>query len=171
MQAILQPLENFFAWLEETAGAVFIRESDWAFPALESAHVIALALVVGTIAIVDLRLLGLASTRRPVTELCREVLPWTWLAFVVAVIAGMGMFVTQPLNYYGNTAFRFKLLFLVFAAINMAVFQMLTYPGVARWDRDAQLPLRAKLAGGISLMCWLLIVFLGRQIGFTLVPG
>jgi hypothetical protein len=171
MQAILQSLENFFSWLDETAVSVFIRESAWAFPLLESIHVIALALVVGTIAIVDLRLLGLASTRRPVTELCNEVLPWTWLAFVVAVTAGIGMFVSQPLTYFANTAFRFKLLFLLFAAINMAVFHLLTYPGAVRWDREEQVPLRAKLAGGISLVCWLLIVFLGRQVGFTLLAS
>lgn len=168
MQAILQPLENFFTWLDDTALAVFIRESTWVFPALESVHVVALTLVVGTIAIVDLRLLGFASTRRPVTELCNEVLPWTWLAFVVALIAGVGMFVSQPMTYYANTAFRIKLLFLVFAAVNMAVFQLLTYSSVAKWDRDEHVPFRAKLAGAISLACWLLIVFFGRQIGFTL---
>jgi hypothetical protein len=130
-----------------------------------------LALVVGTIAIVDLRLLGFASTKRPVTELCREVLPWTWVAFCFAVIGGVGMFISQPLTYYANTAFRFKLLFLLFAAINMVVFHLLTYPGVAGWDRHEQVPLRAKLAGGISLLCWLVIVFLGRQVGFTLLSG
>jgi hypothetical protein len=168
MQAFLQSLENFLAWLDETSLAIFIRESGWAFPALESIHVVALTLVVGLIAIVDLRLLGLASAKRPVTELCREVLPWTWAAFVVALIAGIGMFVSQPLTYYANTSFRLKLLFLLFAAVNMAVFHLLTYPGVAQWDSARRIPLRARLAGGISLACWLVIVFLGRQIGFTL---
>jgi hypothetical protein len=168
MQAILQSLENFFTSIDETALAVFLRESSWAFPALESLHVVALALVVGTIAIVDLRLLGLASTKRPVTELCREVLPWTWAAFGLAVLGGVGMFISQPLTYFANTAFRVKLLFLLFAAVNMAVFHLFTYPGVAGWDEKEQVPLRARLAGGVSLVCWLTIVFLGRQVGFTL---
>jgi hypothetical protein len=168
MQIILQSLENIFTWIDETTLSIFLRESSWAFAALESLHVIALALVVGTIAIVDLRLLGLASTKRPVSELCREVLPWTWLAFGFAVLGGLGMFISQPLTYFVNTAFRIKLLFLVFAAVNMAVFHLFTYPGIADWDRKEQVPLRAKLAGGVSLLCWLTIVFLGRQIGFTL---
>ena len=63
--------------IQGTAGAAFIQQSPWAFPTIEAFHVIAIALVVGTIAMVDLRLLGLASTNRTYTELSGDVLPWT----------------------------------------------------------------------------------------------
>ena len=77
------------SWLESTALAQYITQSTIAFPAIEIVHVIAIALVFGTIAIVDLRLLGLGSNNRAVTELCRDVLPWTWGAYgIAAALAG-----------------------------------------------------------------------------------
>jgi len=166
-------VESFTALLqsiERTGAAAFIKESTWAFPMIESIHVIAIALVVGTIATVDLRLLGLASMRRPYSELSGDVLPWTWGAFALAAISGALMFVSQPVAYFGNTAFRIKLLVLLFAGINMAVFQLITHRGVARWDRAATVPLPGKLAGGLSLTFWIAVVFFGRRIGFTMSP-
>ena len=79
----MQSVTELLSWLEATRLAEFIRESEWAFPAVESVHVIALALVIGTISIVDLRLLGLASTNRLYSELAKQVLPWTWGAVLL----------------------------------------------------------------------------------------
>src|SRR5262249_32679174 len=102
----VESVTTFLSSVEATRLAEFIRESEWAFPAIESTHVIALALVIGTISIVDLRLLGLASTNRAYSELATQVLPWTWGAFVLAVISGTLMFISQPQAYLGNLAFR-----------------------------------------------------------------
>jgi len=165
----LESVTAFLSWVETTQLSLFIHESAWAFPTIESIHVIALALVVGSIAIVDLRLLGLASTKRKVTELCREVLPWTWAAFVTAAISGALMFVSHANEYFGNTAFRLKFLLLLLAGVNMMIFQFITYRGVVVWDNEASLPLPARLAGAISLACWIGVVFFGRWIGFTMV--
>jgi hypothetical protein len=166
----LETISAFLTWLEGTPLSLSIRESAWAFPTIEAVHVIALALVVGTIAIVDLRLLGLASTAQSVRGLCREVLPWTWGAFSLAVTTGALMFASHATGYFGNTAFRIKLLLLAAAGVNMLVFQLVTHRGIARWDRDATLPLPARLAGAISLTCWVAVVFFGRWIGFTMSP-
>jgi len=156
--------------IERTGAATFIKESTWAFPMTESIHVIAIALVVGTIATVDLRLLGLASMRRAYGELSRDVLPWTWGAFALAALTGALMFVSQPVAYFANTAFRIKLLILLLAGINMLVFQLITHRGVAKWDRAATVPLPGMLAGALSLGFWIAVVFFGRRIGFTMSP-
>ena len=156
--------------IEQTGAATFIKESTWAFPMIESIHVIAIALVVGTIATVDLRLLGLASMRRAYSDLSGDVLPWTWGAFTLAAVTGALMFVSQPVAYFGNTAFRIKLLVLLLAGINMSVFQLVTHRGVAKWDRAATVPLSATLAGALSLAFWIAVVFFGRRIGFTMSP-
>ena len=156
--------------IETTSAAIFIKESPWAFPMIESLHVIAIALVVGTIATVDLRLLGLASMRRAYTELSRDVLPWTWGAFALAAMTGGLMFISQPVAYFDNTAFRIKLLLLLFAGGNMLVFQLITHRGVAKWDRATTVPLPGMLAGGLSLAFWITVVFFGRRIGFTMSP-
>lgn len=149
--------------------AVYIKESPWAFPTIESFHVIAAALVVGTIVIVDLRLLGLASTGRAFSELSRDVLPWTWVAFAIAALTGALMFVSQPVDYFGNTAFRIKLALLVCAGINMVIFHFVTQRGIATWDQAAAPP-AGRIAGALSIAFWVVVVFFGRQIGFTMSP-
>ncbi|MBV8169879.1 MAG: hypothetical protein JO021_24040 [Alphaproteobacteria bacterium] len=154
-------------WLEDTAPATAIRESELLFPSVETVHVMALAIVVGTIAYVDLRLLRLAAWRRPITAVAREVLPWTWTGFAVAAVSGALLFSSNAVKYYGNTPFRLKMLLLALAGLNMLAFQVVTWRGVARWDR-ARPPLAAQWAGGLSLVFWIGIVAMGRWIGFTM---
>src|SRR5262245_36680748 len=166
----VQSVMTFLKWIESTRLAEFIRESEWAFPTIESVHVIALTLVVGTIAIVDLRLLGLASTNRPYADLAREVLPWTWVCFGLAVISGSLMFISQPVGYFGNFAFRCKLLLLCLAGINMLVFQLITGRGASGWRQEHAVPLSGKLAASPSLALGITVVFVGRWIGFTMTP-
>ena len=157
--------------LADTPLSHLIHESDVGFPAVESAHVVAITLVLGSIMIVDLRLLGLASTKTAVTALTAEILPWTWGFFILAVVTGALMFISQPVDYFGNTAFRVKMLLLVVAGLNMLAFHAVAWRGVAAWDRDPKPPARARLAGGISLVCWLAVIAAGRVIGFTMFPG
>lgn len=163
---------NFIAatlkWLEATPLSVFILESEWAFPTVESVHVITIALVVGTISIVDFRLLGLASTKRSFTELSHQVLPWTWGAFVIAVIAGMLLFISHATDYFGNTAFRIKLVLIVLAGLNMAYFHLFSCRNLPDWDRSSGVPLAGRIAGGVSLVCWLAVIGFGRWIGFSM---
>ena len=163
----MQYLTNLMEWLEATSLAMFIHESRWAFTMIEVFHVIAISLVIGTIAIVDLRLLGLASTKRPFTELARAVLPWTWAAFAVAVMAGSLLFISQATAYFTTATFWIKMSIMVLAGINMLIFEFITVRGVQEWDLKPTPPLPARLAGGISVTCWLLIFVFGRLTGFT----
>ena len=78
------------------------------FPIIESIHVISFTLVVGTIAIIDLRLLGLASTQRSFQRMASDILKWTWVAFALAVATGLTMFTTNAGVYYHNPFFRDK---------------------------------------------------------------
>ena len=163
----MQSLTDLMDWLEATSLAVFIHRTAWAFTTVELVHVFAISLVVGTIAMVDLRLLGLASTKRPFTELAGQVLPFTWVAFVLAVMAGSLLFISQATAYFASTTFRIKMLVIVLAGINMLVFELITVRGVQDWDRKPVPALPARLAGGISLTCWILVVIFGRWTGFT----
>ena len=155
-------------WLHDLPLSEAIRTSSWMFPAIESVHVVAITLVVGSISIVDLRLLGVTSRRKPVTELTTEVLPWTWGLFVVAVITGSLMFMSKAPAYFANTPFRIKMLLLVCAGLNMLLFHFLTYRSVHRWDTDAPTLAGAKLAGILSLTFWIGVIAAGRWIGFTI---
>ena len=158
---ILQSIEN-------TGFATSIRESAKLFPLLESFHVIALAFVLGSIAFVDLRLLGLASRDQPVTRLVNNLLPWTWGAFAVAAATGLALLSSTPARYLDNTFLRLKFLCMFLAGVNMIIFHLVTYKGVSRWDTDSLPPHAARIAGGLSILLWVCVVFFGRWIGFTL---
>jgi len=145
-----------------------IQVSSWMFPAIETAHVVAITLVFGTVLIVDLRVLGLASGRRPVTALSHEVLPWTWAAFILAAISGGLMFISKADGYFFNLHFLLKMCLLLAAGLNMALFHIGPFQGVADWDEKTVAPARARLACALSLGIWLGVVTLGRWIGFTL---
>ena len=154
--------------LEATPWGTAVRENTWLFPTIESIHVLALVLVVGSIMVVDLRLLNLASRQRSVQELTDEVLPWTWTAFAVALITGSLLFSSSAMRYTGIWQFDAKMCMLVLAAVNMGIFHLGAFRSVAQWDRaPSHPPLAAKLAGGISLTIWVIVIALGRWIGFV----
>jgi hypothetical protein len=159
-------LEQTLTWLQDLPLPMQIRESDWMFPTIETVHVFALVLVVGSIITVDLRLLGLANRDRPFSQLAREMLPWTWSAFVVAAIAGVLMFSSKAVVYFGNIPFRLKMLCLLLAGMNMLWFHWAETRHLATWDASMPPP-RARLAGAASLLLWGSIVAAGRWIGFT----
>lgn len=146
----------------------YIRENVNAFPVIESLHVLAVALVFGTILIVDLRLLGLAAHRRGAGRLIKELLPYTWAAFMLAVITGALMFISNALSYAANTQFLLKLVALAVAGLNMAWFHSTAYRQIDRWDEDLLPPTAARVAGVFSILAWTTVIFLGRWIGFTL---
>ena len=147
--------------------AEWMRGSLKAMPLVEATHVLAIATVFGTILLVDLRLLGIAGTNRPYSVVAREMLGKTWAAFILAVFTGALMVAPNAITYFGNTAFRLKLLALLLAGVNMVVFQLLTARSMPAWDRSATTPAAARTAAIISICLWTAIIFLGRWIGFT----
>src|SRR5436309_15212107 len=110
-------ISAFLASLESSGLATRIRDSLYIFPLLEATHVFGLAMIFGTIAIIDLRLLGIASTQRPFTRMASEILRWTWAAFALTAATGSLMFITNAGVYYHNVFFRTKMLMLVLAGI------------------------------------------------------
>src|SRR5262249_55047302 len=155
-------IRQWARWLEESSLGAWIASSGYLFPICETLHVVGLALVIGTISIVDLRLLGLASTQRSVTDLTRHVLPITWVGFGIAALSGALMFISNASHYVGVIYFQLKFVFLLLAAINMLAFHVLTCRSIASWDQASKPPARVRAAGAISLGCWIVIVFLGR---------
>lgn len=152
------------AWLEALPFPTNVREVGWLFPTVETIHVLALVVVVGSIFTVDLKLLGLSSRDRTYADLARELLPWTWTAFIVASVAGLIMFSSKAVTYAANWPFRSKMLFLLLAGANMLLFNWLGAKNVI--DKQT-LPASAKFAGGASLALWTAVVIAGRWVGFT----
>jgi len=163
-------LAPMVAWIESTTLAAYVRESSTVFPWLEVAHVIGLSLVLGTIAIVDLRLIGVAGTDYPVRRLMRTLLPITWVGFLLALVTGLLMFASQPVLYLATFAFQLKLALLLLAGANMAIFHLWTQRGIGAWNERGRPPLAARISGLLSLGVWIGVVFAGRFVGFTIDP-
>ncbi len=161
-------MDPIFQWLYDTPFAQAIRENGVLFPWIESVHVLSIVLVVGSIAVVDLRLLGLASRNRSISKLSGEILPFTWTCFVAAAITGALLFSSNAVKYAHNGFFLAKMSLLVLAFLNMMVFQYITARAIESWDEAPRTPSAVRLAGAISLLTWIAIIACGRWIGFTM---
>ena len=153
--------------LYDSALGTAIRQSSTLFPWIECTHVLMITTVVGTIAIVDLRLMGFAAHRRSARQLTLDMLPFTWDAFLIAAITGALLFISNATGYYESTPFRLKLLAILVAGINMAIFHFTAYRKISDWGEHLPPPHAARIAGFTSLTLWVGIVFLGRWIGYS----
>jgi hypothetical protein len=159
---------NIWESIEYSPLGISIAESLWAFPTIETVHVIALVTVLGTLLVMDLRMLGLASTAVPVRKVSEDTLKWTWMAFVLAAITGTLLWISKAHSYMINPYFLTKMGLMAVAGLNMLYFHFVTYKTVDQWDTLASPPTAVKLSAVLSLILWVVIVFCGRAIGFTL---
>lgn len=163
-------LDAFLHDLESLPLSVAIAGgTDWPllFPSIETVHVIALTLVFGSIALLDLRLVGFASRDAKVSLLSRELLPLTWSAFALAAASGTLMFISKATTYAGDLHFRIKFLLMALAGLNMLAFHLGPWRRLAEWDGQLPPPAAARFAGATSLLLWIGIVFMGRYVGFS----
>jgi len=167
----MRQLHDVIAYFEQSSLADAIRENDLLFPFIESVHVVAICLTVGSILAVDLRLLGLASMKRPVSRVTNGILPLTWCAFAIAVVSGGLLFISNATKYLGNAFFVTKLCLICVAGLSMMIFHTISAKDLPAWDNESRLPLRARLAGGFSIILWVAVVACGRGIGFTMPAG
>ena len=158
---------GFLKWLQGTGLAAGIRDSLFLFPLLESTHVMGLALVFGTIAVVDLRLLGIASAERSFQRIASDVLRWTWAGFALTALTGALMFTTNAVVYFNNFYFRTKMALLALAGLNMLVFELTAGRTIRRWDEAPMAPPIGRVVATLSLVLWVAVIFAGRIIGFT----
>jgi hypothetical protein len=160
-------LLGFCEWLASTRGSIALHESLHLYPLIESVHVLALCLFVGTAVMLDLRLLGLTMRRVPVSEVTGRLLPWTTAGFVVMVLSGVLLFYAIPVRTYQNIFFRIKVVMLILAGLNVWVFNHGVHRTVAAWDLDPVAPKGARVAAAVSLVLWAGIIVAGRMIAYN----
>jgi hypothetical protein len=156
----------FCMWLQNTRVGTAVRVSTWLFPLIESFHIIGLALLVGAVARLDVRLLGVDSSSS-VSNVAKTIMPWVKGGFLLAVITGSLLFSSEAVGLYVNRAFRLKMLMLLLLGVNTAVYELLTRRNIDRWDIGCATPISAKLTGVISLTLWLGVVVAGRWIAYA----
>jgi hypothetical protein len=134
-------LQHFCQWIYNSVLGTSIRESIWVFPLIETIHVLGITLLVGTVALLDLRLL-------------------------VMFVSGFLLFSSEAADSYGNPAFRIKLVLLALAGLNPLIFHLTIFRSVASWNHQVVTPVRARLAGMFSLTLWGGIICAGRAIAY-----
>lgn len=142
------------------AAANPLNASELVFPALECIHIIGFSFLVGTIAIVDFRLLGLWMRRHTVEELARDLAPWTLIGLAIMLLSGPLLFSSDPDMYYLNTSFQLKMACLLLAIIfNYTIHRKAVRPGTS--------PLRSVVVACVSLALWAGVIAGGAFIGFV----
>ncbi len=154
-------------WLEHTSMAMWVRDSRWGFPVIETVHLFGIVSLVGSTSVLDLRFWGVLFKDEPVSSLVGRLVPWAWAGFAVQVMTGFFLFSSEATRCYGNHAFEIKMALIFLAGVNMLVFHTTTYKRVAYWDTEQESPLGAKFAGLFSILLWFGIVAAGRWIAYV----
>jgi hypothetical protein len=157
------PADTAQSWSEALLGSL----NFWSL--LEGTHLLTLMLFAGTIFVVDLRLLGVTFRKTPVSVVSDRVLPLTVVGFLILLATGLALFFAKPVVYYHSLWFRAKMIFLVLAMINIAVFHTQVQRGQSAWDNDPSPPGPAKISAIVSLVSWFLVIAMGRYIPYNFV--
>jgi hypothetical protein len=163
MPSIVPTLE----WLEGLAWTTAIRESAWGYPIIETAHVASIVAFAGLVIMMDLRLVGLAFTHAPMTQIQRRLFPWLMAGLVPSTATGILLCCIDPMRYYGNVLFGVKLVLLSLAGLNALAFHLRTYRTAGQWDEDPQLTTTARRSGAVSLLLWTAVIVSGRLVAYN----
>ena len=143
-----------------------LREHAWLYPAVETLHIVGFAVLVGAVAMFDLRVLGCAR-RLPVDALAAHLLRWAVASLLLIVPAGLLLFASAPGDFLTNRTFGLKLALIALAGANALAFHLGVYRGVAGWNVAAPAPLRARAHALLSLLLWIGVIACGRLLAYT----
>ena len=137
-----------------------LNNNDWSFPVFECIHIAMFAMSVGTISLVDLRLLGLGLGKQTSAALWKATSLWTLIGLIVVITSGLVLFTTDPMSYFYNPSFRYKCIALVVAIVyNYTIHRKIVLSNSGR--------VASALVGGVSLLLWISIVFAGIFYSFV----
>ncbi|MGY8790143.1 MAG: DUF6644 family protein [Pseudomonadales bacterium] len=158
-------LRDISDWLESTRlSDWFISQGVWSWPMSESLHFMGLCLLIGSVGLVDLRMLGMAKGIS--VEAIHKLIPFGVGGFLLNVTTGTLFVFGDADQYIFNDSFRFKLVFLLIAGINVLFFYSTGFQKVKALGPDDDMPLNVKVMAGISLACWIGVICAGRLITF-----
>jgi hypothetical protein len=155
-------------WMQNSDIGTGIRESIWLFPIVEATHVLALAFSVGVLVWFDLRLMGWGMKHQPISQVHKQIMPLAFCGFVVMFITGVLLFWSEAEKCYLSGFFRAKVVFLVLAALNAGFFELSTKKTIEDWDKYPIPPVKARMAGLVSIISWTAVIIAGRATAYNL---
>jgi hypothetical protein len=163
----MSPLE-IFQYIDSTRSSTALRESYYVFPIVEGIHVISLALSVGLVIWFDLRLVGWILQDQPVSAVFRPLRPFLLAGFGIMFVSGVLLFWSLALRCYGSPFFWGKMIMLLLAGVNIAIYHLTIDRRQTEWDRAPFPPVQARIAGMVSLVLWVGIIAAGRLMAYFL---
>ena len=149
--------------LEASAFGTAMRDLPWLFAAVKAAHLAGISMLLVSIALLDLRLLGLRRSV-PVRRLAGRMLPWAAASFLLIVPSGLAMFVARAGELIASPVLAVKICLILLAGANAGIFHAGAFRGAAQWDVGVMLPTAARAAGGASLVLWISVIACGRSL-------
>ena len=154
-------------WLSETKWSIALLESLYMYPWIESAHVLSICFFIGILLFVDLRLMGVAFTKLPISEMNKKVLPWSLFGFGLMTLTGFLLFYAIPVRSYQNIFFRFKVILILLAGLNAFLFHRQMKVEGMIWDEGKSIPKSVHLKAAASLVLWSGVIISGRMIAYN----
>ena len=154
-------------WLSETKWSIALLESLYMYPWIESAHVLSICFFIGILLFVDLRLMGVAFTKLPISEMNKKVLPWSLFGFGLMMLTGFLLFYAIPVRSYQNIFFRFKVILILVAGLNAFLFHRQMKVEGMIWDEGKSIPKSVHLKAAASLVLWSGVIISGRMIAYN----
>jgi uncharacterized membrane protein YtjA (UPF0391 family) len=146
--------------LEQTAWVKTFGSTGWMYASVSVVHYLTLFWFIGSMAVVDLRVMGVAARKRNLAELSAQIFPWAWTGLVLAIISGFFMFTTAAGDWAPDPVFHVKLAMIVISI----VFAILVQRGAPKWAALPEIPNSAKVIAAIALLLWILTILSASEI-------
>ncbi len=160
-------LSEFSKWLAATPLSHIIQTTKWVIPALQTVHILSVAVVFSSAVLVDLRLWRLLNRDVPLPEVARRFLPTIWPVLLVLLITGSLLIIGEPRRSLLNSTFYLKMALLAVAIVLTAWLQWSLSSSPSFWDRNRARRMAGQLAATVSILVWCGILFAGRWIAYT----
>ena len=158
---------NFCDWLAQTPISLLFQTVEWIIPAVQSVHILAIAIVMSSVIMVDLRLMGLLGHSQSISAMTRRFIPWVWWSLVVLLISGIVLITAEPRRDLLNPVFQAKIVLILVAIVVTAVFQEVVRRNMEFWDLSPSRRAGALATAIVSLLIWSAIVGCGRWIAYV----
>ncbi len=156
-------MQDLISWLQSTWLARFMAEWQWAWPVAEALHFIGMAMLFGSVLVMDLRLMGFLRRYMSIRAV-HSLAPWATVGFVINLSTGVAFLAKDAARLLPNPSFIFKMVCVLIAGLNFLLFLVLIRKHANTWQDDEIPPLSAKLIGMTSLAAWTLVIWGGRMI-------
>lgn len=165
-------MRQFALWLSSTAPSVFIQEHNaWAIPAIQSVHIVGIALVMGSVLMIDLRILGWAWADQTLRQTVGRFGPWLTGSLWLLLATGILMVVGEPVRELVTFSFWLKMALVAAGALVAVLFQRALHRHDQRWEDGLATQPSIKAFAVVTFLVWTFVIVLGRLIAYDHVWG